>query len=173
MPKWISVFLIVAIAHMQFAVCGSCGRACTSKSASNACCSDSIQDDHSEHNDDSCHHHCQAPTHRENEQASHSLDSAEQTLCVAEATQCRARMVESIGCQCTCPLCISHRRAHIAANHLLTQLRQDLSKISLSIQATYLTPSYQGLDGQRAVACVSFQPSRFPSILDSLCRLRI
>lgn len=173
MPKWISVFLIVAIAHMQFAVCGSCGRACTSKSASNACCSDSIQEEHSDHYDDSCHHHCRAPAYRENKQASQSLDSAEQTLCVAEATQCRARIVESIGCQCTCPLCISHRRAHIAANHVITQLRHDLSKISLSIQATYLTPSYQGLDSQRAIACFLFQPSRFPSILDSLCRLRI
>ncbi len=173
MPKWISIFLIVAIAQMQFAVCGSCGCACSSKSASDACCSDSKRDDHSDHDDDSCHHHCRAPTHRENELEGRSHDLAEHTLCVAEAPQCRARIVESNECQCTCPLCIAHRRAHIAANHLTTQPRQDRSKFSPSIQATYLTPSYQGMDGQRAIACVTIQPSRFPSVLDSLCRLRI
>ncbi len=173
MPKWISVFLIIAIAHMQFAVCGSCGCACSSKSASDACCSES-ENDNSEHDDDSCHHHHSgSQTHRENEPASRTFDSAEQPQCVAEGPLCRSRIVESIECQCTCPLCTAHRRAHMAANHLITQPRQDLSKISVAIQATYLTPSFLDFDSHRTIEGITCQPSVSLSILDTLCRLRI
>lgn len=172
MPKWISVFLIIAIAHMQFAVCGSCGCVCSSKSASDVCCSES-ENDHSQHDEDSCLHHCGSQTHHENESASCTFDYAEQPLCLAEVPLCRARIVESIECRCTCPLCTVHRRAHIAANHLIAQPRQDLSKISLAIQATYLTTPFLVVDSHPSIEGTNCYPSFSLSILDTLCRLRI
>ena len=172
MPKWISVFLIIAIAHMQFAVCGSCGCACSLKSARDACCSES-ENDNSEHDDDSCHHHCGSHTHHENEPVSRTFDSAKQPLSVTESPIYRARIVESIECQCVCPLCTAHRRSHMAANHLITQPRQDLSKISIAIQATYLTPSFLDFDSHRSIEGITCEPSFSLSILDTLCRLRI
>ncbi len=173
MPKWISVFLIIAIAHMQFAVCGSSGCACSSKSASDACCSDSTERDHSEHDEDSCHHHCHVQTHRENEHVSHSFNSADQLTCVVEVPRLVALVSESIECHCTCPICIAHRGAHIAANHLITQPRQGHSKLSLAIPAVYIASSSLGFDSVGTVAYVTRQPSSSLSIFDSLCRLRI
>lgn len=174
MPKWISLLLIFSIVHMQFSVCGSCRCACTSKSSSEKCRSDSLECHHSEHGEDSCQeHHAHAPALCENQFQIHSDGSVGQLPFLDQLPQRLVRTVASNDCQCNCPLCLTHRDSHIASSHLTLQTRQDHLKLSLAIAAIYVMPCQLGFDSLGAVAFAMPQPCLSLSVFDSLGRLRI